>query len=102
MLTRYSIESGDKCVLSGVISYGLFLNIQANVPFFKSNLFTVYDKLLGMNFYMILSGHKEQLKEQCGEEYTEKLFEQLRQNKWSLMDMSEQVLAPLFGCKTLT
>ena len=35
MLTCYLIESGEKCVLSGALPYGLFFNYQNNVPFFK-------------------------------------------------------------------
>jgi hypothetical protein len=54
MLTRYIIQSGDKCVLNGALPYGLFHNIKNNVPYFKNNGFKLYDKLIGFNYYLIL------------------------------------------------
>jgi predicted alpha/beta-fold hydrolase len=97
MLTRYAIETGDKCVLSGVLSYGLFFNIKDNVPFFKTNAMKLYDKVMGFNYYMILQARKTEIFEHYGNETALKLFENLAKNRWSLMDISENVLAPLFG-----
>ena len=62
MLTRYLIESGDKCPLSGALSYGLFFNYQDNIHHFKNIAWKLYDKMIGLNFFYILKGYYEQLK----------------------------------------
>ena len=101
MLTKYVVETGDKCVLDGVLSYGLFFNIQDNVPFFKRHTLSLYDKALGLNYYTILKGQEKDFKAHFGEEKTAELLDKLNKYKWSLMDISEQVLAPMFGFTNL-
>lgn len=62
MLTRYLIETGDKCVLNGAMSYGLFFNIKDNVSHFKNVAFKLYDIAMGFNFYAILTSKREEFK----------------------------------------
>lgn len=97
MLTRYLIESGDKCVLAGALPYGLFFNIQENVPYFKQNGFYLYDLLIGFNFYLSLKAKGQDFKNLLGEKQATKILQSFRENKFSLMDMSEKALAPFFG-----
>lgn len=101
MLTKYLIETEEKCVLNGALSYGLFFNIQDNVKFFKNNAMKLYDKVMGFNFYMILKGKAEELKGTLGEEQANEFLSRLKENSTSLMDMSEQAIAPLHGYKSL-
>lgn len=62
---------------------------------------TLYDKVMGWNYYTILKGQEKEIKAHFGEEKTAELMDKLRYYKWSLMDISEQVLAPMFGFKSL-
>ena len=97
MLTRYLIESGEKCILAGALPYGLFFNIQENVPYFKQNGFYLYDLLIGFNFYLSLKAKGQDFKNLLGEKQATKILQSFRENKFSLMDMSEKALAPFFG-----
>jgi predicted alpha/beta-fold hydrolase len=101
MLTRYLIESGDNCVLSGALPYGLFFNIKDNVTFFKANGLTLFDKLIGFNFYLSIKAKAEDFKQLFGEHQATKILQSFRDNKASLMDISERVLAPFFGYSDL-
>ncbi len=62
MLTRYLIETGEKSVLSGAMSYGVFFNIKDNVQHFKNVAGKLYDKVMGFNFYVILASKREEFK----------------------------------------
>ncbi len=66
MLTKYLIHSGDQCVLTGALPYGLFFNLKDNVNFFKRNAFKLYDKVMGFNYYMILKSKAEEFREHFG------------------------------------
>lgn len=68
MLARYVISSGDQCVLSGVLVYGLFINIMDNVSYFKNTGMKFYDKAIGFNYYLILKGHEKEMRLHLGEE----------------------------------
>ena len=54
MLTKYLIKSGEKCVLNGALPYGVFYEVEANVPFFKNSGGKFYDVALGYNYYKVL------------------------------------------------
>ena len=68
MLTRYIIQTGEKCVLSGALPYGLFHNIKDNVSYFKNNGFKLYDKLIGLTFYLNLKAQTDEILQTFGEE----------------------------------
>lgn len=59
MLTKYLISTGDKCILTAALPYGLFFNIKDNVPFFKQNAMKLYDLVMGFNYMMTLKKHTE-------------------------------------------
>ena len=48
-------------MLNGALPYGLFHNIKENVPYFKTNGFTLYDKLIGLNYYLTLKEKTEEI-----------------------------------------
>jgi hypothetical protein len=83
--------------LSGALPYGLYFNIHDNVPYFKANGWGLYDTLIGFNYYLTIKARAEELKAQFGEKVSSQLLTLFRDNKLSLMDISEKVLAPLFG-----
>ena len=55
-------------MLNGALPYGLFQNIKENVPFFKTNGYTLYDKLIGFNYYLTLKEKTEEIMQVFGEE----------------------------------
>ena len=55
-------------MLNGALPYGLFHNIKENVPFFKTNRCTLYDKLIGLNYYLTLKEKTEEILQVFGEE----------------------------------
>ena len=61
MLTKYMIETGEKCVLNGCVNLCTFYNIQDNVPFFKTNAWKLYDYSLGQIYYNVLKKKEEEL-----------------------------------------
>jgi predicted alpha/beta-fold hydrolase len=89
ILGRYVINSGDKCVLDGVILYGLFFNFMDNVRFFRNTTGKLYDKAIGFNFYLIIKSHEAALREQLGVEAGNAFFTKLQEHKYILMDISE-------------
>jgi predicted alpha/beta-fold hydrolase len=101
MLARYVISTGERCVLKGVLLYGLFINIKDNVSFFRRAALKLYDKLVGFNYYLILKAHENEFYQHLGDERARALMQAFAQYKWSLMDISEKVLAPFFGYETL-
>lgn len=56
---------------------------------------------MGFNFSVILSSQAEELKLHLGEEHANHFLTRVKENRTSLMDISEKVLAPHFGYKTL-
>jgi len=100
MLTKYLFKSGDKCVLNGALPYSLFYEVEANVPFFKSSGWKLYDFALGYNYYNVLKGQVEEMRALFGAEKCEKFMTIVYENRFSLMDISEKAMCPLFGYKS--
>lgn len=103
MLTLYLINEGEKSVLSGAMPYGLPYDMKDNVPFFRKNAFSIYDKLMGINLYMIIKSKLPELRtffnNENIDEYNE-LVSNLERYKFSLMDLDSKVFIPLHGFKT--
>ncbi len=68
MLTKYLMNSGDKCILSGALPYSVFYDIEANVPFFKSSGWKFYDFAMGYNYCKVLKRQEEELRDIFGNE----------------------------------
>ena len=97
MLTKYLFKSGDKCVLSGALNYGVFYEVEANVPFFKRSGWKFYDFALGYNYYNVLKAQEEELRDLFGNEKYLEFMSRVYENRFSLMDISEKAMCPLFG-----
>ena len=61
-------------MLNGALPYGLFHNIKENVPFFKTNGFKLYDKLIGLNYYLTLKAKTEEILRVFGDEKGDQLL----------------------------
>ena len=101
ILALYLVNEGDKCPLKGVVQYGVPHHIKSNVSFFKNNMHSFYDVVMGFNFYLILKKQFLQIRAFLTDSEYQDCLLKLETNKSSLMDLGEKFIIPYLGFTNL-